>query len=127
MPVVSQTEAQISNDITTILDQLIADELDNLISTLILATNEITFGAKEVENTLQKHRKELFLSDKEHKRKRIHIRTRNLIGNEQCSQNFTHCTPEHYENEKRELRHTSFGFKQGDYNIISFINQTTLY
>ena len=126
MPVVSQTETQISNDITTVLDQLIADELDNLISTLILATNEITFGAKEVENTLQKHRKELFLSDKEHKRKRIHIRTRNLIRNEQCSQNFTHCTPELHEDEKRELRHTSFGFKQGEYNIISSINRSIL-
>ena len=113
MPVVGETEARISYDITTVLQQLIADELDNLISTLILATNEITCE-KEVETISQKHQKELFLSDKEHKRKRIHIRRRNLIRNEQCSQNFTHCTPVQ-DDGKREQRHRSFGFKQGDY------------
>ena len=116
MPVVSETEARISYDITTVLQQLIADELDNLISTLILATNEITCG-KEVENISQKHQKELFLSDKEHKRKRIHIRTRNLIRNEQCSQNFTHCEPELNGDGKCEQRHTNFVFKQGDYFV----------
>ena len=115
MPVLSHTEAKISLDITTILDQLIADELDNLISTLILATNEITCSSKEVENISQKHQRKLFLSDKEHKRNRIHIRTRNLIRNEQCSQNFTYCAPELYGDGKCEQRHTKFGFIQGDY------------
>ena len=103
---------------TTLLQQLIADELDNLISTLILATNEITCSSKEVENISQKHQRKLFLSDKEHKGNRIHIRRRNLIRNEQCSQNFTHCEPELNGDGKCEQRHTNFGFKQGDYFVF---------
>ena len=126
MPVLSHTDAKISYDITTLLQQLIADELDNLISTLILATNEITYSSKEVENISQKHQRKLFLSDKEHKGNRIHIRRRNLIRNEQCSQNFTHCEPELNGDGKCEQRHTNFGFKQGDYlfldQILYFLN-----
>ena len=117
MPVLNHTDAKISYDITTLLQQLIADELDNLISTLILATNEITYSSKEVENISQKHQRKLFLSDKEHKGNRIHILTRNLIRNEQCSQNFTHCEPELNGDGNCEQRHTNFVFKQGDYFV----------
>ena len=104
---VDEKERTISYDVTCLLQHLITDELDNLISTIILSTNGSI--CKEVE-TSQKHPKYLFLCDKEDRRKCSFVRSRNLIRNEQSLQNITHYT----KNGEIEERHNNGGFIQGD-------------
>ena len=102
-----EKEAAISYDITSLLQQLITDELDNLISTIILATNGST--CKEVE-TFMKHPIGLYLVDKEHNRKCSFARSSHLIRNEQNFQNITHSM----KNGEKEQEHKNCGMVQGD-------------
>jgi hypothetical protein len=104
---VDEKESEISCDITSLLQQLITDELDNLISTIILATNGST--CKEVETSL-KHPKDLYLVDKEDKRKCSFVRSRHLIRHEQSLPNITRCM----KNGETEQKHKNCGIIQGD-------------
>ena len=104
---VDEKESTVSCDITSLLQQLITDELDNLISTIILATNGST--CKELETSL-KHPKDLGFIDKEHKRKCSFVRSRHLIRNEQSLHNITHSM----KNGETEQQHKNCGIKQGD-------------
>ena len=110
MPPAVIKSASLSNDITIVLQHLITDELDNLISTVLLASNGIF--CKDAE-TSQKHPKGLLFVDKEHKRKSSHICLRNQIENEQGSQSCILCK----QNEENERRHKNDLITQGDSSV----------
>ena len=88
-PDIDENGLKFSVDVTTILQQLVENELDKLASCIILSTNEVTY--QKVKNTSQKLQDELLSTDKKHKRTSRHIFSRNLITNEPSTLNFLYC------------------------------------
>ena len=88
-PDIDENGLKFSVDVTTILQQLVENELDKLASCIILSTNEVTY--QKVKNTSQKLQEELLSTDKKHKRTSRHIFSRNLITNEPSTLNFLYC------------------------------------
>ena len=88
-PDIDENDLKYSVDVTTILQQLVENELDKLASCIILSTNEVTY--QKVKNTSQKLQEELLSTDKKHKRTSRHIFSRNLITNEPSTLNFLYC------------------------------------
>ena len=88
-PDIDENGLKFSVDVTTILQQLVENELDKLASCIILSTNEDTY--QKVKNTSQKLHEELLSTDKKHKRTSRHIFSRNLITNEPSTLNFLYC------------------------------------
>ena len=104
-----EEELNVSNQIISAVQLLITDELENMISNIMLPLNQLT--CKQVNTDLQKHlQRDLFCADKEHNRTLCNeIRLRNLIRSEQSSpSNFLHWT----DNEAKEELNKKYGINR---------------